>query len=206
MIICRAHEAEYSTTPGGSLHFGPVVSALCHLSNIWRDFTAETPGCSLRPSNMQSLASSQVSRKNSMGSLSLTANVFEKIHLCYKSAWLCWNYLKLHPQLIWAIIWFYKLYQDSTFLKLNQIISLFCTLLLTEGSHTAKFTFHLFLCNNPLGLLRNTRFLMQCQHLLPFTLSLQTTQHESQMLQHAGVLDPLECEEKIIEGNKLMQI
>lgn len=79
------------------------------------------------------------------------------------------------------------------FKKLNEIISLFRTLLLTEGSRTAKFTFHLFLCNNPLGLLRNTMFLMQCQHLLPFTLSLQKTQRESQMLQHAGVLDPLEC-------------
>lgn len=118
MIICRAHEAEYLTTPGGSLHFGPDVDALCCFSNIWGDFTADarvlaeavqhTKPCQL-----------EVSRKNSTGSFSLTANVFEKIHLCYKSAWLCWNYIKLHPQSIWAIIWFYKLYQDSIFKKIK---------------------------------------------------------------------------------------
>lgn len=172
----------------------PLPPVLCPGGSTLSSSRAELHRwCSLKPFHIQSFASSHVKVKNSMDSFSLMANVFEKIHFCYKSAWLWWNYIKLHSQSIWAIIWFYKLYQDNIFLILNSIISLPCALLLTEGSHTAKFTFHLFLCNNPLGLLRNTTFLMQCQHLLSFTLSPQKTQHESQMLQHAGVLDPLEC-------------
>lgn len=62
---------------------------------------------------------SKASQEDSMGSFPLTANVLEKIHFCCKSAWLCWNYIKLNPQPIWAIIWLYELYQDSIFFTIR---------------------------------------------------------------------------------------